>query len=200
MKSLAVLLPLSFAIGAALSVAQPPAGSPDAKVPNPAVAQQSANAPRATVVNPAAFSSVGQAPSKAVVDALRPPPPLAAHDFGLTLHERALTDGVGALVCVHNRGNVPTPPAVVENLVEYASDGVSFSYREFPRFRVTVPSLRPAQNHCYNVPARRGFFQRVATRIEDDGNAFFDRERAEARAGAMRHPNSLPAYVIAPAP
>jgi hypothetical protein len=199
MKSIAVLVPLSFAIGAAPSFAQPPSGSPAAHIANPAAAQQPVNAPRATALNPAAYSGVIQAPSSATTDALRARPVAEIHDIGLTLYHGAAGDGIGARVCVINWGNVPTPAAVVENIVEHSTDGASFSYREFPRLRLVVPSLRPTQSHCYNIPARAGIFQRIGTRVEDNGDSFFDLERAEARSGAMRHANSLSRYVIAPA-
>ncbi len=199
MKSFAVLLPLSFAIGASLCFAQPPASSPSAQITNPAAALQPATAPHTSVLNPTPFLGLGQTPAKAVVDALRPPPSPVVHDFGLVLYHSAAGDGYGARVCLLNRGTVPTPETVAKNTIQWSTDGMSFQYLEFPNYRIRVPSLRPHQSHCYNVQAR-DYYQRVVTTIEDNGDSFFDLERAAARAGAMRHPNSIPAYVIRPKP
>lgn len=198
MKPLAAALTISFGICATLAFAQPPAGSIASPVPNPAAAARgTAN----SAVQGATVQNLAPLGNSAAAAALRAGAGAAApvHDIGLVLYHGAAGDGVGARICVVNWGNMTSPPLVVQNLIEHSSDGVSFEYREFPRFRSSVPTLMRGMSHCYNIPARTGIFQRIASRVEDNDAPYFAQEASEARSGAPRQPNALPRFVIQPA-
>ncbi len=126
----------------------------------------------------------------------QPSPP--AHDIGFVLYHSAAGDGVGARICIQNRGNVVSPPFTAVNLIEHSTDGISFAYREFPRYRLSVPAIHPTMSHCYNIGGRRGVFQRVSSRVEDSSDDFFRLERAEERSGLPRYPNALSQFIITP--